>query len=179
MNQVINIPKFFHELLGSHQTKSEVLTVALFTTLSTLILAWLSRDYWQSLTWYQNLFLWLLYIDISGGVVANLTAGTNTHYNNSAKARWTFIAIHIQPLLLAWILQSPMSIALFTWAYTIASAVAINSLRNSPYQRPLAGALLASALLIYVFSGITLQPIIAAIYLLYVFKVAYSFSVKH
>jgi hypothetical protein len=179
MKTTIQIPKFLHELFGTQQNRSELVLIILFTITSTLLVAWLTASYWQTLTWYQNLVLWLLFLDISGGVVANLSEGTNNYYNARPKARWLFIAIHIQPLLLAIVLESPIQIALAVWLYTLISASIINHLRAMVYHRLLAGALLATAIIIYVLNGVTLPIPITLIYILYMMKVIYSFSVDH
>lgn len=179
MKTYIRIPKFFHELFGTHQQRSELILILLFTVTATLATAWSTAPYWLELKWYQNLVLWLLFIDISGGVVANLSTGTNNHYNAHPRGRWLFIAVHIQPLILAATLQSPMLIAVAIWLYTILSACLINSLREKVYHRLLAGTLYAIAIIGYVLSGISLPLPISLIYLLYMMKVIYSFSVDH
>jgi hypothetical protein len=179
MKSTIQIPKFLHELFGTQQNRSELILILLFTILSTLLVAWFTVPYWQTLTWVQNLVLWLLFLDISGGVVANLSEGTNNYYNARPKARWLFIAIHIQPLLLAFVLESPIYVALAVWLYTLISASMINHLRAMAYHRLLAGALLAVAIIGFVLSGVTLPVPITLIYILYMMKVIYSFSVDH
>lgn len=179
MKPSIKIPKFFHELFGSHQLTSELLLILCFTLTSTLLVAWTTTPYWITLKWYQNMVLWLMFLDITGGVVANLSGGTNSHYNTHAKGRWLFIAIHIQPLLIASVLQSPMTIAVAVWLYTIISASIINLVREKVYHRLLAGCFYALGLIIFILSGLSLPHPIAVLYLLYMMKVIYSFSVNH
>jgi hypothetical protein len=179
MKKTIQIPKFLHELFGTQQNRSELILIILFTITSTLLAAWFTAPYWQTLVWYQNLVLWLLFLDISGGVVANLSEGTNNYYNARPNARWLFIAIHIQPLLLAVVLESPINIAFAVWLYTLICASIINSLRAMVYHRLLAGALLATAIIVYVLSDVTLPIPITLAYILYMMKVIYSFSVDH
>ena len=179
MKTIIRIPKFFHELFGTHQQPSELILIIIFTVTVTFAAAWSTAPYWLELKWYQNLVLWLLFLDISGGVVANLSTGTNNHYNAHPKGRWIFISVHIQPLILAAVLQSPMIIAVAIWVYTILSASLINALRKKVYHRLLAGTLYATAIIGYVLSDISLPLPISLIYLLYMMKVIYSFSVDH
>ena len=179
MKTTIQIPKFLHELFGTQQNPFELVLIILFTIISTLGVAWFTAPYWLTLAWYQSLVLWLLFLDIAGGVVANLSTGTNNYYNTRPKARWIFIAIHIQPLILAIVLDSPISIALIVWLYTLICASLINSLREKIYHRLLAGALTAVALIGFVSSGVSLPIPITLFYLLYMIKVIYSFSVDH
>jgi hypothetical protein len=179
MKTTIQIPKFLHELFGTQQNRSELVLILLFTITSTLLSAWFSAPYWLTLKWVQSLVLWLLFLDISGGVVANLSEGTNNYYNARPKARWLFIAIHIQPLLLAFVLESPIYVALAVWLYTLISASIINHLRAMVYHRLLASTLLATAIIVYMLSGVSLPIPITLIYILYMMKVIYSFSVDH
>lgn len=179
MEKQVRIPKFFHELFGSSQQTSEMLLTLGFTITATLAAAWFTAPYWMGLEWYQSLVLWVLFLDISGGVVANLSRGTNDHYNGQPMGRWVFIAVHVQPLILAVVLKSSLSVALAVWAYTIMSSSLVNILRKKVYHRLLAGALYAVALCVYTLWDITLPPIVSLIYLLYMMKVIYSFSVDH
>lgn len=179
--QPINIPKFFHELFGSQQRLSELVIVTVFVTLATSLSAIAFAPYYLSLAWYQTAVLWLLFLDIAGGVVANLTWGTDTHYGHHPKARWIFIAVHVQPILLALALGlfqgETMVITLGCWGFTILSSAIVNSLRNTPYQRVLGGSLLALGLMALMAFGDALPTMVRIIYALYMIKVIYSFAV--
>ncbi|CAM4311277.1 hypothetical protein BAMA_23015 [Bacillus manliponensis] len=178
-NDKVRIPKFFYELFGGEQFKSELTIIITFTIFSATVVGLLTIDYWSTLKWYQQLVLFLLYIDIAGGVIANLTYGTDIHYHKSPVARWTFIAIHVQPLLVAWIVGSSMPIAFSVWSYTIVSAIVVNLIRTMPFQRTFAGALLTSGLIGLFFIGHELEQVIFIIYMMYMMKVIYSFAVYH
>lgn len=179
---LITIPKFFHELFGRQQRKSELIIVIVFCALATALSAYAFAPYYTQLLWYQNLVLWLLLLDIVGGVVANLTWGTDNHYNQHPKARWLFIAIHIQPILLALALGllhgTTLLITLGCWGYTILSSAIINSLRNKPYHRVLGGSFMALGLMALLSFGESLPTMVRIIYALYMIKVIYSFAVR-
>lgn len=175
----VSIPSFFHELFGKKQILSELLMVIVFTVGATAFMAWQNVSVWQNYSFIQNVVLWLLYLDITGGVIANLTHGTNSHYNAHPKGRWIFIAIHVQPLLLAFVLSSSMSIAIGVWAYTIVSASLINLLRSRRDHRTLAGVLMTGGLIALYSVGSTLPPLIVVLYALYLIKVIFSFAVNH
>ncbi|HBW14333.1 MAG TPA: hypothetical protein DEF30_11000 [Proteiniclasticum sp.] len=179
MKTSIRIPKFLHELFGIQQQRTEFIIIVVFAATATLLTFLSTSSYWLQLKWYQTLVLWLLFFDISGGVVANLSTGTNEYYNYRPKSRWIFIAVHIQPLILAAVLQSHFFIAFIIWSYTIASASLINILREKVYHRLLAGALCAMAIIIFILSDIALPLPLTLIYLLYMLKVVYCFSVNH
>lgn len=175
----ITIPKFFHELFGKKQNPLELALVILFTLLATLTVAWQDTTYWQSYSLLQHVILWLLYLDITGGVIANLTHGTNSHYNHHPKERWLFIAIHIQPLLLALVLSSSMTTATLLWLYTIVSASIVNATRHLSTHRTLAGFLMAFGLVGLLTTSPALPTHITILYMLYIIKVIYCFAVDH
>ncbi|MCR6107407.1 hypothetical protein HXA34_13960 [Salipaludibacillus agaradhaerens] len=175
----VNIPKFFHELFGTEQKKSDLAIVIFFTVLSGIIVSVVTKDFLMALTWYQNIVLFLLYIDIAGGVIANFTFGTDTYYQTRPLGRWVFIAIHIQPVLCAWVLGGSMALAFSVWGYTIASAIAINLLRRMSFQKALAGALLTLGLIGIVLISERIENILLIIYMMFMIKVIYSFAVAH
>ncbi|MHB1454277.1 MAG: hypothetical protein ACYCYM_10050 [Saccharofermentanales bacterium] len=102
----IKIPKALHDLLGEEQSRSELIITFIFLGVSFLALILGTRQEWVGLRWYKIALLFILILDILGGVTANLSTGTNNYYRANAKRRWIFIAIHIQPFLFACILQS-------------------------------------------------------------------------
>jgi len=179
MKTLVPIPKFLHELFGTHQHRTELNLIIIFTITSTLAASWTTAPYWLELKWYQILVLWLIFFDISGGIVSNLSTGTNNYYNAHPKSRWFFIAVHIQPLILATVLESQLSIAIAVWLYTIFSASLINSQREKVYHRLLAGILYVAAIIVYILCDISLPLPITLIYLLYMMKLIYSFAVNH
>lgn len=179
MKKKIRISKSLQELFGEEQTPMELLITVVFSASTLAIISVVTRDYWQNLKWYQLLILLLLYIDISGGVVANLSAGTNQYYVNKPKMRWIFIAIHIQPLLLSWVLQSSMMVALLVWGYTMLSTFLVNLFQGKAFQRTLAAALFGVAILFFFLMDFGLPPVISIIYIFYMFKLIYGFGVNH
>lgn len=179
MHKKIKIPKAFHELFGEEQIKAELLIIIVFAVFSFLALLIGTQEEWINLPWYKMVLLFLLLLDILGGVAANLSAGTNQYYLNKPGKRWIFIAIHIQPFLFAWIFQSDFLTAFLVWAYTIGSSAIINLLQGKEYQRILAGALLGFGILAFVLIDFDLPKIISTIYMLYMFKLIYGFPVDH
>ncbi|KLU58749.1 hypothetical protein CEB3_c47660 [Peptococcaceae bacterium CEB3] len=179
MKRKIRVPKSLKELFGEEQTPMELLITVIFSIGTLAIISVVTRDYWQSLKWYQSLVLLLLYIDISGGVVANLSAGTNQYYVDKPRMRWIFIAIHIQPLLLSWVLRSSITIALLVWGYTMLSTFLVNIFQGKAFQRTLAAALFGVAISFFFLMDFGLPSVISIIYIFYMFKLIYGFGVNH
>jgi hypothetical protein len=175
----IRIPKSLHELFGEEQNKSELIITFLFIGISFLALILVTRQEWADLRWYKTILLFLLLLDILGGVAANLSQGTNRYYRaNQAKQR-IFIAVHIQPLLFAWIIPSDFRAALLVWLYTIGSTILLHLLRHKEYQLITAGALFGLGILALLLPDFQLPRLLTLIYLLYMFKLIIGFSVDH
>lgn len=177
--RTIRVPAAFRELFGRRTTLLEMgVTLAFSAVLSFLLLA-ATYGEWRAFAIWQAVVVIVLTVDISGGVVANLTDSTNAHYRSNARARLVFIAIHVQPLLLAWIFAPDGPVCCLAWAYTVLSALLVNALAAHPAQRPIAGALAAAGIcLLLLLSGDTAK-IVLALLSLYMFKVIYSFAVDH
>jgi hypothetical protein len=176
---MITIPKFFHELLGEEQSRGSLACIVAFVLITGTVVGVWTFDHWITLPLLQQLIVWLLYADIAGGVIANLTRGTDVYYANRPRARWVFIALHVQPFILIWALQVSWESAVLIWLYTILAAVILNFCRKSKYQRELAGCLLGLGLIILVYVSQSVPHLAAVLYALYLFKVIYSFSVQH
>lgn len=173
--RMIKIPKFFHEILGEYQNKSDLRLIILFVLFSGIGIAFIFQEDWRTLSYFRQLILLLLFLDISGGVLSNLTLGTSNFYENRPKARIVFIAIHIQPLLIAWTLGSAIYLAITLWIYTLISALISNHLKCRSYHRVLCGFFTAIGICIAASEPEMLPRIL---YLYYVVKVLYNFSVN-
>lgn len=179
MDSKLKIPKALHELFGEEQIKSELIITIVFSVVGSLVVIIGTQAEWVGLPWYKTILLFILLLDIIGGVVANLSAGTNDYYLNHPKKRWIFIAIHIQPFIFAWIFQFDYLAAFMVWAFTIGSSVIINLLQGKDYQRIFAGALFGFGILAFILLDFELPKVVAIIYTLYMFKIIVGFSVDH
>jgi hypothetical protein len=176
---MIKIPTFFHELFGEYQTKSSLIIIVLFVMTSGIISGVLGYDDWSKLSFVKQLVSWLLLLDISGGVVANLTKGTDIYYHQNPKKRWIFIAIHIQPLILSWSMNVSFNYGLMIYVYTLISALILNHIREYDFQNLIAGSLTAIGLLMVIYFGQNIPFFASTLFMFYIFKVLFSFSVFH
>ncbi len=176
--KTIKIPKFFFEILGETQTKIELIAIMLFAVLATTAALYGTMTEWTNLGVLKICILILLYFDISGGVIANLSYGTNNHYKVSVKRRLIFIAIHIQPLLISLVFANSWWLCFSVWGYTIISALIVNQLYGHPSQKIIGGFMLFVGLI-----GLQLMPAsnvaLQILLMLFMIKVIYSFSVDH
>lgn len=176
---MIKIPKFFHEILGENQRHIELLCIILFSMISTTLLFIYYKDLLSSLPLLNQMILLLLTLDITGGVVANLSYGTNHYYSKKKKARLVFIAIHIQPLLIFLFTKFPLWIGITLWIYTFVCALMLEQLKKHPSQKVFAILTLFIGLGILFALESSLTPFVTFLMFLFLFKVLYSFSVNH
>jgi hypothetical protein len=179
MNNKLKIPKPLHELFGEEQLRSELFIIVIFSVISFTALITGTFNEWRGLPWYKVVLLFIFAFDILGGVAANLSTGTNWYYQSNPSKRWIFIAIHIQPFIFAWLFQVDFMAAFSVWAYTLCSSAVINLLLSKEYQRILAGALLGFGVLGFLLMDFKLPIFIDIIYILYMFKLIFGFSVNH
>lgn len=177
--KTVIIPKFFHELFGEKQNIFELLLIIVFTIFSAVIVGVVTLSEWQQYAWYQLVVLVLLYLDIAGGVIANLTYSTNRHYQDRPKVRLVFIAIHVQPLIIAFVLQTGLWVCFALWAYTIVSALIVNALNELSIQRTVGGFMMTIGIIGVTLLGQKIPLIILTILILFIIKVIFSFAVNH
>src|SRR5690554_13606 len=176
---MIKIPKIFHEILGEEQRKIDLLFIIVFAISSTVFLSLFYYNDISSLPIINQVILIILTIDITGGVVANLSFGTDNYYMNRRKARYVFIAIHIQVILIFVFAHLPLRIGLILWGYTMLCAIILELYKNNPSQKVLAGFMFSIGLLIVFGFQNMLTTFVVILVLFYLFKLLYSFSVNH
>lgn len=176
---MIKIHPFFHEILGETQRPLELVFIILFALITTLFSFVFYNDFISTLPLLNQSILMLLAIDITGGVIANLTYGTDQYYSTRKKARLLFIGIHIQPMLIFLFANLPLWIGFVLWLYTIFCALVLEHLKNHPSQKVFAGFDLFIGIVILFTFQKSLTPFVIFLMLMFLFKVLYSFSVNH
>lgn len=175
MQDVLSIPKWLHSLHGEHSTAADIAYTHVTGWGITALLFWLGIAAGYPL-WF-NLVLAVLAIDIAGGVISNVTRGTNDYYNARPRKRIVFLQLHIiQPAVLMLLFPSDILLISITSAATLATAFAINAsgARNSMKAPAIALTTLAATLLVLIpaeFAGLSI------ILILYVMKVGLAFPV--
>lgn len=176
---MIKVPKFFHDILGEETYFVSLLMIGVVTT---AVMGWLTMSEGDVFVRNGNIrgaFAFLLLADIIAGTVANFTKGTNDYYAARPVNRWIFIAVHLQPILIAWLLGSSIFNALLIWGFTIFSVSVVNILKGSIHQRVVAGTLMGMGL----FMSLSLYNDASIVFLtmsvFFVIKVIYSFGVDH
>ena len=99
----LQVPKILHELFGRRTTKAEMTIVLASCIILSSFLLFHTYSEWSGFAAWKKAVLIIITQDITGGVSANVTKGTNTYYQASRTARLVFLGVHIQPLILGWL----------------------------------------------------------------------------
>lgn len=176
---MIKIPSFFREFFGEKQRGVELVATLAFALIATTFIFLVYHESIVRLLRLEFFIFIALTLDITGGVIANLTFGTDQFYAKNRKARLIFIAVHIQPFIYFLITQQPLWIGSALWIYTMVCAIALEMGKNHPSHKVWGGVCLFVGIgLIFVFES-ALIPLISLVMIMYMFKVLFSFSLNH
>lgn len=175
----IKVPDLFQELFGKKTTKIELGLSLIFAVLMTALLMAVTYAEWSSVALWRQLLIALIAVDIAGGMIANVSYGTNAYYRTNKKARLIFITIHIQPVLLALLLGSSFGIALTVTLYTMAAALIVNYLSDYPAQRVVGATLALAGIIVLVLGARGVPELLMVLFAFHIFKVVYAFAVDH
>jgi hypothetical protein len=177
--KTIKIPSSLHEVFGEESTLAELSMILTVSLASTLALFYTAHGEWSTLPNWKIATLFLLIFDVMAGFIANLTLSTNNFYRDRPKTRLVFIALHVQPLLFAFLLGGHFTICLAVWIYTIIAALIVNANQKYAAQKAFAGSLVAVGLVGLQLASNTLPLLLLVSLTFYQLKVAYSFAVDH
>ncbi|PKN96169.1 MAG: hypothetical protein CVU43_22110 [Chloroflexi bacterium HGW-Chloroflexi-5] len=142
LTQEINIPKVLHELHGEKARLSSLLLVYLTAMVVGGIALWQMVP--LELPVWKVILAVIIFLDIGGGVTANLTSSTNQYYQRKVRLRPIFLAMHVvHPLLLMLVFPQNVWFLLFVMIYTLGSAFGVNLIKDQEMQQTAAGALVA------------------------------------
>lgn len=140
LNREINIPKALQELHGE-KTRLSSLILVFFTALVVGGVA-----LWQviplGLAAWKVILAVVVFLDVGGGVVANLTSSTNQYYQKKAALRPFFLATHVvHPLVLMLVFPQNSVFLLFVMVYTLTSAFGVDLIKDREQQQTFAAVL--------------------------------------
>ena len=145
LDKEITIPKALHELHGQKTRISTLGTVYL----ASFIVAGVAvhQILPGGLPAWKVLLVLILYLDIAGGVVANLSTSTNRFYQEKTQLRVGFILLHcLHPALFISVLPESWPYFVFVGIFTLASALLVNAFRDTEFQQNLAALLVVAGI---------------------------------
>ena len=177
--KTLKVPKMLHDVLGEETTLLNILLIALLTVFIMAALLLRSSETFAEAGLIKGGIAFLLIADIIAGAIANFTKGTNDFYAQRPLNRWIFIAIHVQPLLLAWLLKSSLMEAFVIWITVIVSASITNLLSGRSFQRVVGAFFMGIGVFLVLALTQNDDIVLLTANLFFVIKVVFSFSVNH
>jgi len=177
--KTLKVPKMLHDVLGEETTLLNILLIALLMVFIMAALLLRSSETFAEAGLFKGGIAFLLIADIIAGAIANFTKGTNDFYAKRPVNRWIFIAIHVQPLLLAWLLKSSLMEAFVIWITVIVSASITNLLSGRSFQRVVGAFFMGIGVFLVLALTQNDDIVLLTANLFFVIKVVFSFSVNH
>ena len=177
--KTVIVKRFFHELFGEETTRLDLISILTAAVLGSLLVLWLDVEHLSMLSLPVMIIVLILLADILGGVVANMTKGTQLYYKERPNLRQIFIFIHIQPIIFALLIKSYLIESVFIYLYVALVATLINSIRHLHEHKALAALFLMMVALILIIFGMDMPPYVMIFFMFYMMKLILSFSVSH
>lgn len=179
-SSLVAVPWWLHELHGTRSTRRDLALVQGCAWGVTALVAALALA--EGLPLWAVALLALLVVDIAGGVVSNVTPGTNAHYNASRRARVVFLALHVlQPAALIWMFPEWAAVIMAVTVLTLATGFGIEFRGRRADAAPVAVASAVAVISLIVLAPAVVGPApfigLPLILVLYVLKVAVAFPV--
>lgn len=148
--------------------------------LATGIAAMLMLPTGEELGFASRVIVFVLAVDVGGGVVANGTRSTNDWYaTQPLRLSYLFLVVHIvQPLLLSLVVGVHWSTSVFLYLYQFGAGGLVLSIRRTDLQTPMAAGLLTLGVLLY-FVFFLPSPALSWFGVLYLIKLVMMFPVDH
>lgn len=180
LSPIVAVPWWLHELHGTHSTRRDLALVQGCAWGVTALVAALAIA--EGLSLWAVALLALLVVDIAGGVVSNVTPGTNAHYNASRRARIVFLSLHVlQPAALVWLFPDWATPITGVAALTLATGFGIEARGRRAAAAPVAVAAAVGLIALVLLAPAAFGPApfvgLPVILVLYVLKVAVAFPV--
>lgn len=173
----VEVPKFLQELHGEKTTIGKILLVYLSGGIvAAFSLIGLVH---QGIAPWRVILCGILFMDISGGVVANLSSSTNQYYQKNMRLRIGFLLVHcIHPGLFIVMFPLQYPYFLFCYLYTMIACLALFKVKDADLQQNMAALFVAvgiSASLVFFPSPIKALALFGPLFMI---KLVLGFSVR-
>lgn len=177
LNKPIDVPKAFRELHGDKTTLANIaLVYAAGAGVAAFAVLGLRAE---SLAPWKLGLVGLIFMDVAGGVVANLSGSTHRYYQGKNRLRALFLIAHaLQPGILLGLFPQYAGYFVFCWAYVMAGCFALFFVRRAEWQQQIAAALVAIGASIALLSFDLPARALYLFGILYMVKLLLGFSVR-
>jgi hypothetical protein len=172
----IKVPKVFHELHGENTRLSNIIIVYLAGILTASLIFYSLHAY--NLPTWKLALISLLYFDMAGGVVANLSTSTNQYYQKNRNLRIVFLLLHIaHPALFILVFSDYYQYFAFVGAFTLLVGLFLNSFKDIERQQNFAAFFVVIGITISFYFKVPIN-ILYTFAPIYMTKLLLGFSVK-
>lgn len=147
LNHEIQIPSFLHEIHGEAARLTNLLLVyTIGIGAAGFAIAILAE---AQLAWWQYAILGVVFFDIAGGVVANLSTPTNRYYASRPMRSIVFALLHVlQPAAFAIVFPEAWPYWLYIVAVTVPATFVIRAIPDTEHQQNLGAFIVVAATLV-------------------------------
>ena len=178
LDSVVRIPGPFRLIHGETATLFDVLLVYVVGIVFGLLALLFAFTRVEALPVWKAALLFVLAADVSGGVVAGFTAGTDAYYGSRPGLLWGFIFMHfIEPGLLFLLFDGKVAYWIFLYAFTVAAASLVTIIPGRARQQGAATALVVIGIVILLPIGLS-TPFLAWFGPVYMLKLILGFAVR-
>lgn len=176
IHKEISIPKTLHELHGEKSRISTLITVYLAGLVAAGVAVFQSLP--VGFPAWKVVLVGILYLDIAGGVVANLSTSTNQYYQGKPGLRLVFALLHIlHPVLFSVVLPEAWPYFAFVGIFTLVSVQLVEAARDTEFQQNLAALLVVVGTIVSVTFDLP-QAIFYSFAPLFMIKLILGFAVR-
>ena len=175
-NKKIQVHKFLFELFGRETTTIDLFAIVIASLSFAGLTLILKLN--TNISNFKLIILTILALDITGGVVANFTAGTNNYYAESLRKQYFFVLFHLlQPSILIWIFPNELQPILVISIFTLISSIIVLNINKHNTQRITAITLLLLSFILSILLNYS-DPLLQIVMQLFSIKLILAFSVS-
>ena len=176
MKREIEVPKILHEIHGEKTTLLNfILTYLVGISIGLIVILSLRNN---ELPIWKIILVFIVYIDVAGGVISNLSSSTNQYYQKRKILNLLFPILHvIQPLIMLFVFPKDYKYLIFIAVYTISFSYILKLLRKAEDQQSIASVAVIFGTVISLLIPVQIQ-VIYSFGLLFMIKIVLGFSVR-
>jgi hypothetical protein len=174
----IRIPGPLRVLHGARATGLDLILVYAVGAAAGVLAILFAHSRVAVMEWWKTVLLFLVTLDVCGGLVACFSAGTAIYYESRPRLRWVFIFVHVvEPAILYLLFDGRLGYWLFLYVFTVAAASLVNVVGSRRQRETLAAALVALGTMILLPVGIA-TPFLVWFGPVYMLKLVLGFAVR-
>ena len=174
----IKIPRMLHELHGEETSVGSLILVYIMGIAGAIIVTVYAININTGIPLWKLLILFLLSVDIFGGIVANFSRSTNEFYAGKKNLQIAFVLLHIfHPIVLWYLFGGVLSLWLIVALYILGTALGILYINNLELRQVVAAAVVAIGILLFSIFSLSI-PFLAWFPIAFMIKLDLGFAAR-